>query len=92
MRKQHALDSIHSDALTFGRIMPLRSMIGGKGRCRENHEWHFVPQCLADQPKPVRRPREDWGKHISAFSPSASAPKAESFYERNMRLGYVGRR
>ena len=90
MRKQHALDSIHSSGLTFGKV-PLRSMIGSRGRCRETQPWEFVPRTLKEA-SIFRQEREDRGKHLTAWNPCGSAPKSESFYERNMRLGYVGRR
>ena len=88
---KHALDSIRSDALTFGKIMPLKSMVGGKGRCREAQPWEFVPRTLKEA-ETFRSPCEPHGKHLAAWKPCISAPKVESFYERNMRLGHVGKR
>jgi hypothetical protein len=93
MSKTHPLDNIRSDALTFGKINPLGSMIGSRGRCRERHRWENVPRCLADVDKVIRRPREDHGKHLAKdWRPCISAPVVESFYQRNMRLGRVGKR
>lgn len=67
-------------------------MRGSKGRCKEYQPWDFVPATLKEAAI-YREPREDRGTHLmKEWRPASTAPKSESFYERNMRLGRVGRR